>query len=261
VIATGSVRENLTAIEESGAGRLRLIVGASGSGKSTLLAVLIRPKIVDTLDIAADYIKAAVFLDKTSTLESLAAELAAQLTATVPGFGQATQDVAAALTPADLKTLGSFDTAVRLPLVRCGGAGARIHIIVDGLDQPQPGARDVILTALQHVTHTAPAAELGHVRVIAGVRNEGVDTRDELAHARRIDITPPTLGEIAQAATTELGPHISEADLARMVGDATAGGWLIARMVREIADQVPEAPGVRRSCRTGHRPHRTRASR
>ena len=77
VIATGSVRETLAAIEESGAARLRLIVGAPGSGKSTLLAVLIRPKIVDTLDIADDYIKAAVFLDKTSTLESLTAELAA----------------------------------------------------------------------------------------------------------------------------------------------------------------------------------------
>ena len=151
---------------------------------------------------------------------------------------------------------------MRLPLARCGGPGAQIHIIVDGLDQPQPGARDVILTALQRMTHTAPAAELGHVRVIAGVRSgEGVDTRDELAHAHRIDITPPTLGEIAQAATTELGLPISEADLARMVGDATAGGWLIARLVREIADRVPDGPGVRRSCRTGHRPNRTRAAR
>src|SRR4029453_16977116 len=104
------------------------------------------------------------------------------------------------------------------------------------LGHPQPGARDIILPALQRITHTAPAAELGHVRVIAGVRSgEGVDTRAELAHAHRIDIAPPTLGEIAQAATTVLGLPISEADLAHMVGDATAGGWLIARLIRKFA--------------------------
>ena len=32
-----------------------------------------------------------------------------------------------------------------LPLMRCRRPGMRVHIIVDGLDQPQPGARDVIL--------------------------------------------------------------------------------------------------------------------
>ena len=100
------------------------------------------------------------------------------------------------------------------------------------------------------------------MRVIAGVRSgEGIDTRDSSRHAHRIDIAAPTLGEIAQAATTELGLPISEADLARMVGDAAAGGWLIARLVGEIADQVPAAAGVRRFCCTGHRPNRTRAAR
>ena len=69
VIATASVRESLTAIEESGSARLRLVVGAAGSGKSTLLALFIRPKMAKTLAVADDYIKAAVFLDTTSTLE------------------------------------------------------------------------------------------------------------------------------------------------------------------------------------------------
>ena len=62
----------------------------------------------------------------------------------------------------------------------------------------------------------------------------------ELAHAHRIDIAAPTLGEIAQAATTAAGDPVSEDILARMVGDATSGGWLIARLVREIADSITE---------------------
>ena len=121
------------------AARLRLIVGAPGSGKSTLLAVLIRPKIVDTLDIPDGYIKAAVFLDKTSTLESLAAELAAQLAVTVPGFADRPPGGGRRPDRGGSMTLGSFDTAVRLPLARCRGPGLKVPIIVDGLDQPQPG--------------------------------------------------------------------------------------------------------------------------
>jgi hypothetical protein len=63
LLITNTVRETLTAIEESAAARLRLVVGAPGSGKSTLLAVMIRPKLVDTLNLRDGYIKAAVFLD------------------------------------------------------------------------------------------------------------------------------------------------------------------------------------------------------
>ena len=83
VMMTASVRQGLTAIEESGSARLRLVVGAAGSGKSTLLALFIRPKLAKILDVADDYIKAAAFLDRTSTLESLADELSAQLASTL----------------------------------------------------------------------------------------------------------------------------------------------------------------------------------
>jgi hypothetical protein len=63
--------------------------------------------------------------------------------------------VPAGLTPQELKSLRLFDTAVRLPLVRCKRPGLTVPIIVDGLDQPRPGARELILDALQQLTHTA----------------------------------------------------------------------------------------------------------
>jgi hypothetical protein len=240
VIVTDSMRETLTAMEESGSARLRLVIGAAGSGKSTLLALFIRPRKARALGadigVADDYIKAAAFLDSTSTLESVAAELAAQLTTTVPGFEQAAAAVTAELTEEKLKTLGSWEISVMRPLARCRAAG-RVHLIVDGLDQPESGAREVILAALRQLTYDSPAADLGHVRVIAGVRSgENVDIRSDLVDAYRIDVTPPSLAEIAQAATSQLGLQLSENDLARVAGDGFTGGWLIARLVREIAE-------------------------
>jgi hypothetical protein len=216
LLVTETMREMLAALEESAATRLRLLVGPPGSGKSTLLAMFIRPKLVDTLNVRDGYIKAAVFLDKNSTLESLAGEVAAQLSVTLPGFIEAAAAVAADLTEDDLKTLRVFDTAVGLPLARCKRAGLMVPIVVDGLDQPRPGAREVILAALRQMTHSSPAEHMGHLRLIVGVRSgDGIDARDELAHAHRIDVAAPTLGEIAAAVSVQLGWRLSETELAR----------------------------------------------
>ncbi|WAC92613.1 tetratricopeptide repeat protein [Mycobacterium sp. Aquia_213] len=248
VIATVSIAKNCEVIEEAGfSKRLRLVVGGAGCGKSTLLALFVRPKVAKRFglkfDVAENYIKGAVFLDSTSTVETLAAELASQFQVTVPEFAGATAAVAADLSPDDCKKLGAWDTSVLLPLARCIESG-RIHVIVDGLDQPEPGAREVILAALQHLTHTATIEELGHVRVIAGVRGgEGIDTRDELAHAHRVDVLAPALSEIARAATTELQAALLEADPAAPVGHPAAGGWLIPRLLRESADKIRNSTG------------------
>jgi hypothetical protein len=258
VIVTASVRESLTAIADAGQRRLRLIVGAPGSGKSTLMALLIRPKLVNTLSIPVGYVKAAVFLDKTSTLESLAAELNAQLTITLPaetnaqsavtepGFREAAVAATASLSEDNREMLGSFETTVKRPLawLKRERPGLTVPVIVDGLDQPTSGARDLILDALRQLTYTTPDDELGHVRVIAGVRSgEGIDNRDELADAHRIDITPPTVREIGKAVSTQSGAVLSEADLARITSDTSDGGWLIARLLGEIVHHDAAPPG------------------
>lgn len=242
VIATDTVRTKLATVDESRGARLRLLVGAAGSGKSTLLALLIRPRLIDTLELPDGYIKAAVFLDTRSTVETLAAEMSAQLSSSVPGFGDAVDAVAAELTTEDIKERGVWETSVTMPLALVQRKGLHLSVIVDGLDQPEPGARELIVAAVQQITDPAHDDQLGHVRVIVGVRSDaGIDTRVAFTHARRIDIEPPTPAEIARAATTELQLPLSEVDLARVMGDLNTGGWLIARLIREIADRVPEA--------------------
>jgi tetratricopeptide (TPR) repeat protein len=257
LIVTDSMREKLAKITDAADRRLRLIVGAAGSGKSTLMATLIRPKLVSTLTIPVGYIKAAVFLDKTSTIESLAGEMNAQLavtlpdetntqgTVTQPGFRKAILEATGTLSGTTLNQLGSFDTAVRLPLawLKSKRPGLIVPVIVDGLDQPAPGARDLILAALQQLTETTPSTELGHVRVIAGIRSgEGLEFRDELKKARRITITQPKRREIAEAVSSQSGVRLSAADLAKITTDLGGGGWLIARLVGEIVHDTGALP-------------------
>lgn len=95
-----------------------MVVGPPGCGKSTLVSLLIRPTLIDTLDITADYLAAAVFLDITSSLKSLTTELVEQLLVRVPGFGDAHKAVAAELTDEERRTTTSFEREILYTLPR-----------------------------------------------------------------------------------------------------------------------------------------------
>lgn len=242
LIATDSFLEHLATIYDADRHRLRLVVGASGSGKSTLLAAFIRPKVVESLDhVGPGYVKAAAFLGRTSNLESLAAELSAQLTRTVPGFAEACVDVAASISEEDRKTQGLWAMAVKLPLAKCRRPGTTLRLIIDGLDQPAPGARGPILAALRDMADPT-SKESEHVRVLAGARS-GLGVEQKLPQAHLIHIAPPTMAEIAQAASARWGVTLSEGALAQIVPDTT-GGWLIGRLVSEIAAHTTDVNSV-----------------
>ena len=254
VIATASVRESLAAIEESG---LRAAASGGGGGRvGQVDAVGVvhppeggenprrRRRLHQGRGVPRQHLHPGICWP---------ASCRRSWRPPSPNTPRRVAAVAAGLTDDDSRTLGSWDTTVRLPLARCTESG-RIHLIVDGLDQPEPGARELILAALQHMTHTAPAAELGHVRVIAGVRGgENIDTRTELAHAHRIEVAAPGWGELAQAATTAAGIQISEDFLARTVGDATIGGLADRPAHPRDRRQQHRTDRVWGSCRAGRR--------
>ncbi|WP_062993055.1 hypothetical protein [Nocardia anaemiae] len=80
VSLTSSVQETLTDIVEASSDRLQALIGPAGAGKSTLMSLLIRPVLVETLgSLTAEFVTAAVFLDVTSTIESVLMELRSQL--------------------------------------------------------------------------------------------------------------------------------------------------------------------------------------
>lgn len=242
LLLTNSMREHLTTIIELQGARLRAIVGPAGSGKSTLLAVLIRPRLVDTLTIDIDYIAAAVFLDATSTLESLTTELSAQLARRRFGsttFAAAHEQTLTELTDEERNNLHSFELDIIRPLQRCRTGGVRVNLIIDGLDQTETGSMSLILSAINRLTNDA-SEKLDHVRVLIGVRaGTKMEQSPELAHARRIEIPPPTPMDLFDALGLPFGPPgsgESAAPIAALIEQIPHGGWLIAGLIAEMSD-------------------------
>ncbi|MEV0296867.1 tetratricopeptide repeat protein [Nocardia sp. NPDC050710] len=250
LLLTATVRETLTAIVESGGHRLRAVVGPPGVGKSTLLAMLIRPSLVDTLPVAPEYITAAVFLTVNSSFAGVAAELATQLAARLPGFAaarEATREAAAA----NAAELDAFDIEVCRPLGRLAQAGRRTTIVLDGLNQPEEGTRRLLIGAVAQLTDR-PA--LRNVRVIIGFREgAGVEHDPALAHMHRIEVVEPAADDIAAIIGAvhddDIEPDRSgwvrwiegllvETPSAASDPATVAGGWLLARLLTEVVTDI-----------------------
>ncbi|WP_410870358.1 tetratricopeptide repeat protein [Nocardia sp. A7] len=214
--------------------RLRVVVGPAGSGKSAIMGVLIR---ATQQFIPEKYVSAAVFLDAASSPLSVAEELAAQLSRMLPGFAEAAEQVAATLSDIQQRSLGALERLVMLPVATVPTRRA-VHIIVDGLDQPDHGNRDALLNAISAMT-TEEAGR--HLCVIVGVR-AGTEVEDDprLARAHRVTVELPSVRAVVDA-TVEVRQGITKEDLAgTTVSDApVAGGWLISRLLAEIS-QLPE---------------------
>ncbi|WP_228782539.1 tetratricopeptide repeat protein [Nocardia abscessus] len=244
LLLTPDVRERLDAIVDAGSHRLRAVLGPAGVGKSTLLAMLIRPSLVDGLAVTPDYITAAVFLTVNSSVESVAAELAVQLDARLPGFREAAR-AARAHRPRD--EFDIFDILVRRPLARLSTAGRRVTVVLDGLNQPQEGTRRLLVAAIADLT---TREDLRHVRVIVGIRpGTGVEDDPELAHMHRIDVAEPAADDIAAVVdsargTAPIGPVDWIGWIKRLLAETptdasgsrvVSGGWLVARILLEVA--------------------------
>ncbi|MEV6559946.1 AAA family ATPase [Nocardia sp. NPDC051756] len=241
LLLTDTIRERLTEIVESGGHRLRAVVGPAGSGKSTLMALLIRPSLSDGVPISPEYVTAAIFLTAHSSVEAVAAELAAQLNDRLPGFGEA-RSAARDFADAASAESAAFDVEVCRPLANVRRPGTRVTILIDGLDQPEEGSRRQLIAAVGVLTCRH---DLGHVRVIAGIREgTGVELDPVLGHMHRIALAAPTGAEFAAIVqASRVRPPFGSAS---WDGDAVtlgpnnrpdlgtdAGGWLLARLLVE----------------------------
>ena len=233
VIVTDSLRGKLAEVIDS-TSRLRLIIGPGGCGKSTLLALLIRPSMVDTLTITAGYVSGAVFADATSTMESITQIWVAQLRQRLAGFPEAQLVAAAGLSDSERTSLDTFERDLLRPLRLCHQPGRKIHLLLDGLDQPEEGSRDFILSRLEALTSVD--VELGHVRVIISARGgAGLDEHAALRHAERIELSRPSPADLVIAMQTS--PTVNAGATTLLLGKSD-GGWLIARLLAELDDKT-----------------------
>ncbi|WP_405163749.1 tetratricopeptide repeat protein [Nocardia sp. NBC_01499] len=250
LLVTPDVREHLDTIVDAGSHRLRVVIGPAGAGKSTLLAMLIRPSLVEGLSVTPEYITAAVFLTAASSIEAVAAELAAQLSARLPGFAEAAQAVRAHRARDEFDI---FDLSVRHPLARLSTSGRRVTLVFDGLNQPPEGTRRLLVAAITDLTRRD---DLRHVRVIVGIRDgTGVEDAPALAHMYRIEVGEPAADDIATAVGSARGSG-APADPADWVNwiqtllaetptdvegsHVVSGGWLLARMLLEVASSITD---------------------
>jgi hypothetical protein len=260
VSLTSHVQETLADIVEAGGDRLQALIGPAGAGKSTLMSLLIRPGLVATLDaLTAEFVTAAVFLDVTSTIESVLLELCDQFGARFGAeFDAVRRAVRAELT--DLERFSAFEIEIVRPLHRMRKAGRRIRILIDGLDQPEEGCRSSVLAAVATLTTDE---RLRHVRVIVGIRS-GTDVVDhpDIAHARRVHLQPPTVREVlAEVVLTEGAiPHQLDRTLHELP-DEVRGGWLIPRLITEIDRRDANIDGADLSSLVASRFHATRRRR
>ncbi|WP_167477325.1 tetratricopeptide repeat protein [Nocardia arthritidis] len=232
VSLTDAVRDTLADLVESG-DRLQVLTGPAGAGKSTLLSLLIRPGLVAELSgVNAEFVTAAVFLDVSSTVETMHAELVEQLETR---FGAEFRDARQAVLDelVDRERFSAFETDIVRPLHRMQRPGRRIRLVIDGLDQPDEGCRNSVIEAVGVLSGDE---RLRQVRVIVGVRSgTEIAEHPDLAHARRFRLAPPSGGEILSDLIRTRAPMPRE--IIPMLGrlhDDLGGGWLIARLVTEI---------------------------
>ncbi|MGX1772053.1 tetratricopeptide repeat protein [Nocardia brasiliensis] len=234
LLITETMRRHLAEIVNDGSHRLRGVVGPAGSGKSTLMSLLIRPTFLARPRFTSEYIAAAAFVSAASSIETLARELHDQMCRRVDGFAPAAATVVAA--GADDETADVFDLLVLEPLARIESNWEPVNLVIDGIDQAEPGVRQLIVSAIADLVGRA---ELAHVRLIVGIRSgTGVDELPTFANMHRVELRPPTAGEIVRsiAMRERRSDPLREQRLAELLQQTDAGGWLLARLLNEISD-------------------------
>jgi energy-coupling factor transporter ATP-binding protein EcfA2 len=144
--------------------RCVMVTGPRGSGKSTLAAALTRP-LAARGRLPEVLAQAITFAGHSSTMASLAAALAGQLTATVPGFAQAKASYGKTLEPAERQGLSAMQRRVVGPLSQLQLDGP-VRLVLDAVDElPDAAQRQVrdTVTGIASIGGSSGTASLAFV--------------------------------------------------------------------------------------------------
>jgi tetratricopeptide (TPR) repeat protein len=205
------------------------VFGDAGAGKSALTAALARP------DVAAGkvpdrFVQAVAFLSEGTTSGVLADELARQFERSLPDFTAATENFRRSLTSEEWERRGALERYVVGPL-RWRTSDLPVRLVIDGLDRLAPAANEEVYNALNALAIDPMLAGL-HLLVMA---RPGTPVP---LRAKRLDLgradKDVILSYLHRRAIT---PTLHEAIVER-----TAGNWLVARLLADLAAIDPATP-------------------
>jgi hypothetical protein len=234
-VITPQFAEKMIQLQEADGSRLRAVVGAPGAGKSTLACLLLRPEYLEDI-VVPQAIDAAVFLDRTSTAEAMAQDLARQLCA-IPSFLSAYSIITPEVDPDSYtEVLDVVETQLCIPLENCNAPGVRVRVLIDGLDQPDDNVRAGIFQAIARLCDPR-RDRLDHLRVIITARTAlSISEFPGLGHAHQIKLNLPSkddLTDLIQKRAADLDQKLSFSD-DFWDGLPEDGGWLVARLLTEV---------------------------
>lgn len=221
VVPSEAERLLVVEVDDASANRLRWITGPAGAGKSTVAAGLIRPRSLDP-SVHDSKVKAAAFLDATTTVDALSRELAQQLTFTLKepfGALHATSIADATERPGQ----SSLETELLVPLRDWPDRIAPIEVVLDGFDQVDPRHAPGITGLVQAL---AADPNLPRVRLIVTSR---YPAPDGVQPGIALTLAGPTWAQVRTRVANEKVQAVLPA-----TDDPAPAGWLLGRLAAAL---------------------------
>lgn len=205
------------------------VIGDAGTGKSALAATLAWPKVAQG-NVPARFVHAIALLTEATTPRELARILTEQLARSARGFREAQQSFARNIPYDEQQKLDTLEKQLIGPLKWLGrqpGQVAEVRIVLDALDRLATGARGSVMEALSQLS------KMDFVKLVVTARPD-----TELPHTASSYVLAPAPDEKVRLYLEQR--EIPEARKLEIVR-ASAGSWLVARVLADLLCERPEA--------------------
>ena len=210
-----------TIVEATRNQRCVAVVGQTGTGKSALAAALARSDVTGG-HVPEGFVQAITLINHSMNSASLAEELSAQLTRSIPGFAQAQSDFEKSVPLIEWQKMDTMHKLLLGPLGRARGTHP-IRMVVDALDQLPESATESVYRALHQL---AQEAAFDHVHLVVTSRPD-TPLPDG---ARRVDL--------GRAADKDIDAYLARRGLPlatrAVIAPRVSGSWVVASVYANL---------------------------
>lgn len=219
-------------VARSRAERCVAVVGDAGTGKSALAAALAWSKVAQEI-VPAAFVQAIALITEATTPRELARTLTEQLARSVTNFREAQQSFARDTPYDEQQKLDTLEKQLVGPLKCLAGPEqqptrvAQVRIVLDALDRLATGARGSVMETLDQL------CQLDFVRLVVTARPDTDLPRTVSSYALALAPDEKVRHYLEQR-------NVPEARKMEIV-QASAGSWLVARVLADLLCEQPTA--------------------